>query len=855
MSGTAPTTWREQLVSFCGVELADRLCPPLRAGDEWKPVVQDATLAWAIYTELRTRIATQPLPLRDGVEAAALKSLVDLFGLARRALIERPLAQHAAALVTYCLNVHVRPFTARWHPKSESGALASLDQRFTFRSEMQRVQVMLRGLACALGLMCDDKDAPDFLKLLPLEGANPDTSRGQLPYGMRSVNQPAVVGEMNGAEGKLIQLRRGAKPANVADPVYDAVGLAMSGGGIRSATFCLGVVQVLARRGILKDVDVMSTVSGGGYLGAFITSALNSDDPAVGLGVGDQPFADASGTESACVRYLRNHSKYLSEGGLATLALMVFSAAYGIAMSLLLVAPFLAVVAMAAVYLFGAGPEGSVGLIYMDLPLVSKVVWLLLTAVVVTLSIMRNPSGTAHRNFQYAAILLLIGGLSIWFAQGINGIYGITDHPLIMLGTVLLLPVVLAVTGLWWGATIPGRIAWSLLAVVGPLFFLALWLLGVKLVVSLRAIHEHLPWFVLALVLVHAAVGVNINFASLHLYYRDRLARTYMRRVNSTEPVDPQPLSTINPQHKAPLHLINAAANLPASKNPDLRGRNTDFFVFAKHYCGGPTVGWWPTAEWEGKDGHLDLGTAMAISGAAAAPRMGTLTSAKYTTLMAMLNVRLGYWLRRPDSTGPFSGVPGASYFLRELTGLMDEGLPFVNLSDGGHIENIGLYELLRRRCRFIVAIDGEADPNQTFGGLLTAIQMAKIDLGVRIDPDLADLRDGIEHFKRAHFVMTRIDYGLSDDAGKPIIGLLLVIKLALTGNESELLMRYRRENPAFPHESTAGQLFSESQFEAYRCLGEHAAEAAFDPLLVQTATGHTSDWLRNLEQRLLPTP
>jgi predicted acylesterase/phospholipase RssA len=54
---------------------------------------------------------------------------------------------------------------------------------------------------------------------------------------------------------------------------YDAIGLALSGGGIRSATLCLGVVQVLVACGLMKDADYLSTISGGGYTGSFITSA------------------------------------------------------------------------------------------------------------------------------------------------------------------------------------------------------------------------------------------------------------------------------------------------------------------------------------------------------------------------------------------------------------------------------------------------------------------------------------------------------------------------------------------------------------------------------------------------------
>lgn len=854
-------TWRERLTQLCvDPGLAAELYPPERADDLWSPGEQDLELAWAIYTELRTRIATQGLPIRDGVESIALKSLVDLFALARGAMANRRQALHATSLLVHCLNHHIRPFTAAWHAKSEAGELSSLDQRFRFRAELTGVQRVLRALASVFGQIVGDKDAMELLAPLPTRQANEDTARGQLPYGICIPGQyPAQVAALNAAELRLINGRRGVPAGNLDEPVHDAVGLAISGGGIRSATFALGVVEVLARRGILRAVDVMSTVSGGGYLGSFITSVLSVDDDKVGLRPDQQPFAAKGHVESQSIRYLRNHSKYLSEGGVATLALMVFSSAYGIAMSLVLVAPALLLLAILAVYGFGLGlgiePDGWVNL---RIPpeasrLLSRAVWVVLALVVIVLSVLRNPSGRVRETVERTAIVLSFAGLAIWLTQWIPGLYGFAQgRTLELLVGALMLPLVLGALGLWYGVTtICGRVAWSLLVAFGPLFFLSMWLLSVELVVGMRGWSRLLPWGVTTVVLVHAWIGVNINFASLHLYYRSRLARTYLRRVGVAGAVDPQLLSGVNQWNKAPLHLINAAVNLPASRNPELRGRNTDFFTFAQHFCGGPSVGWWPTKEWEAKDRHLDLGTAMAISGAAAAPRMGTLTSAKYTALLAMLNVRLGYWLRKPGTSGLLNSVPGGLYFLRELTGQMHEGLSFLNVSDGGHIENLGLYELLRRRCRYIVAIDGEADPDHAFGGLLTAIQMAKIDLGVRIEPDLTDLRDGVEHFKRAHFVMTRIDYG-EVDGGEPVHGLLLVIKLALTGNESELLMRYRREYPSFPHQSTAQQLFSESQFEAYRALGEHAADAAFDPLLVGDAPSTAMDWLRELEQRLL---
>lgn len=852
------STWQEKLTELCAnAELAAQLYPNFRASDLWSPEEQDFQLAWVMYTQLRTRIATQPLPIRDGIESTALKSLVDLFTLSRDAMADRRLALHTTSLLVHCLNHHIRPFTARWHAKSEAGELSILDQRFGFRAELEKLQHVLRALASVFGQMAGDKDARLLLELPSVGRANEDTVRGQLCYGIRdSGPYSKQVASMNAAERQLINARRGNPPANLDAPVHDAVGLAISGGGIRAATFALGIVQVLARRGILQKVDVMSTVSGGGYLGSFITSVLSGDDGKVGLRPDQQPFAADNHIESPLIRHLRNHSKYLSEGGFRTLAMMIFSAAYGIAMSLLLVAPVLLVLADLTV--FGLGIEsGSCEGVKRPSAVpfsLSSVIWGVLGVAIFSLSVLRNPTKRRREALERLAALLLLLGILVTIAQWIPDLYCITrHHALELFGAAWTIPLAFGVVGMWFGAKSKlGRLAWSLIVAFGPLFFGGAWLLSVDLVVRMRDVNSLLPWGMTAVAFGYAWFGVNINFASLHLYYRNRLARTYLRRTDIADAVDPQLLSGVNGSNKAPLHLLNAAVNLPASRNPELRGRNTDFFTFAQHYCGGPSVGWWPTKEWEAKDSHLDLGTAMAISGAAAAPRMGTLTSAKYTALIAMLNVRLGYWLHKPNSTS-LTCVPGGGYFLRELTGKMHEDLPFLNVSDGGHIENLGFYELLRRRCRYIVAIDGEADPDHTFGGLLTAIQMAKIDLGVRIEPDLTDLRQGTEPFKRAHFAMTRIDYSVVDSEGLPIYGLLLVIKLALTGNESELLMRYRREYPSFPHQSTVQQLFSEAQFEAYRALGEHAADAAFDPLLTGDTYGSVPDWLRQLEQRLLP--
>ncbi|MGB8130422.1 MAG: hypothetical protein WCG81_11580, partial [Candidatus Angelobacter sp.] len=435
------------------------------------------------------------------------------------------------------------------------------------------------------------------------------------------------------------------------------------------------------------------------------------------------------------------------------------------------------------------------------------------------------------------------------------------DLPFLPLAFALIFSIFCGALGLWMGISkLLGRIVFGLFGVSGPLLALAgfLWLAYLFMI----RWTDSTSWLIgiTAGLFIYGGFILNINFASPHRFYRDRLARTYLIQHSANgEGValrDPRPLSTMNGAHKAPYHLINAALNIPTCTDPNLRGRNTDFFLFSKHFCGSPIVGFQPTSEWEKMDEHLDLGTAMAISGAAAAPHMGTLTAPQFTFFLAMLNIRLGYWARNPGKPplpilrnieGLLPPV-GWYYFLRELSGQMSEKTRYINLSDGGHIENLGIYELLRRRCKFIIAIDGEADPARSFGGLLTLTQLAKIDLGVRIEPDLADLRTDQEGCGRAHFGLSRLDY--SDGCH----GLLLYIKSSLTGNESEFLKKYRAEHPDFPHQSTANQLFGESQFEAYRSLGEHIAEDLFRQDLVDKWDNSlsTCEWFKRLAERLL---
>ena len=172
--------------------------------------------------------------------------------------------------------------------------------------------------------------------------------------------------------------------------------------------------------------------------------------------------------------------------------------------------------------------------------------------------------------------------------------------------------------------------------------------------------------------------------------------------------------------------------------------------------------------------------------------------------------------------------------FLLEMLGELDETHRWVNLSDGGHIENLATIELLRRRYKYIIVGDGEADPNLHFNGLATLMRCAKIDLGIKIDIDLDALRlrkleksDGEAAVSAEHWAIGKITYPEKSKDGNHEEGYLLYFKSSFTGSESETIREYRHRNPTFPHQTTADQFFDEDQFESYRALGQRIAEQA----------------------------
>ena len=347
---------------------------------------------------------------------------------------------------------------------------------------------------------------------------------------------------------------------------------------------------------------------------------------------------------------------------------------------------------------------------------------------------------------------------------------------------------------------------------------------------------EELDWNFLwiFLTLLMYRILVEVNATSVHSFYRDRLSRAFIFGLNESGHIkfnDTLKLHELNaPGTSAPYHLINVALNLHGSKDPNLRGRKADFFIFSKYFTGSVRTGFSDTTRMEDLDNHLNLATAMAISGAAAAPNMGTTTVKQLVFLLTMLNVRLGYWLPNPRVVNTQSSAKnlllrfgvGARYLLRESLSQLDDTGSFINVSDGGHLENLGMYELLRRRCKYIISVDGEADPSMSFHGLVKLILYARIDMGIVIDIDLNSIRKDEAGLSAQNWALGTIRYGDNE------FGHLLYIKSSRAGDENEYIREYHSRNPNFPHESTIDQFFDETQFEAYRALGFHIGDKLF---------------------------
>ena len=847
---------------------------------------------------------------------------------------------------------------------------------------------------------------------------------------------PAEIAAINKRRRQAEPPRPDIDTETARDGVIDAVGLALSGGGVRSAAFCLGVLQAMGQKDLFKRIDYLSTVSGGGYIGSSLSATLTragGDFVFTRQPESGQPTAsEIKDTDE--VEHIRNYSNYLIPGGLGDIITSVALVLRGLVANLGLVLPAILIGAAITILLNPTVqslsvpaakpwlvPDRNFGftlfLVLVALPaffgwalyrsfrkpsaLPEYRRWLpwigawivVLLAVVLFLEFQpfvidamfraaeENGSGTggsgglisdvvANWVQWLAALTAPVAAIVTFFATQLGdtisaGASGSKRSALIAAiaarGVVLVaaaaLPLVIWVGYLYlsyWGipneskapvevtSDEPDRYAHRPGWLSDAVGVVDAWVLGnepaepepntedesqeqqtaepssAEAQTSVSQPPETpRPWDV---ILLYAGSGALIlllalllkpNANSLHRLYRDRLSKAFLFNPKKPAESEEHELRDLKPPPPelepldikiselanvdTPYHLINAALNVQNSDFANRRGRNADFFMFSPHFIGSEATGYVQTKLYESDPPDLDLGTALAISGAAFSSNMGSKSIRVLAPTLALLNVRLGYWLKNPDfmrfvrnrrlrsaaeakvrsrpesqgkseaeleplieaeyqadkkdAGGRFSVKkrPGESrdprlapfYLWSEMTGWLDEDGQVIYVTDGGHIENLGVYELLRRRCKLIIAVDAEADPDLTFPSFVTLQRYARIDLGVRLSrmpwqeiQTTTKARMGAGAAAKAdteqpkpggpHIAVGEIDYGLGEDN----MGYIIYVKSSLTGDENDYIKDYARRHPKYPHETTGDQFFSEEQFEVYRALGFHAMHA-----------------------------
>ena len=686
-----------------------------------------------------------------------------------------------------------------------------------------------------------------------------------------------------------------AESALLGIPAEECNALAVSGGGIRSASFALGIMQALVNGKVMPHLHYLSTVSGGGYLGSSLTWFLHKglpDGSRAGTSEEDFPFGTRQssrvgpGTQrNQILDYIRQHANYLVPS--ASLGLGSFIAVVLRAMLLSLSVYFAVLTVLMTGVVLLSLDNNSVPRA-LGLPAVPNVSFLMALAF--------------GALFCVFSVIFSLG--TRFAAEGeyrlrttVQQLFGRTLQAVLtclVLGT---LPLVYVWLNHWRMAVMAGASSTAVGAVLGFLEYLqhqreqrpaqpgllttarplaaaslvlyGLGLAAYGLAVIVRngdtdadadALRVLVP---LALVL---GLCVDINYVGLHRMYRDRLMELFLpdraalrtgtwALASEADAAGIDRMCQRGGRAVLPYHLINTNVVLVDSKTASYRGRGGDNFILSPLYCGSTATGWRASSHYmksSSRNGHptgrgMTLPTAMAISGAAVNPNAGVggrgnTRTRMVSTLLALLNLRLGYWAPNPRRARPripglgvpnffFPGVRGGV-----LSGGLHEDAAMVELSDGGHFENLAVYELIRRRVRCIFVCDGGQDGEFTFEDLANLTERVRVDFGAKLSFDVEGF--GLDKLKPGSvdtqetaalpsaslaergFAVARIRY--AGESRTAPSGTLIYFKSTLTPKLSADVYGYKNANPEFPHQSTGDQFFDEAQFEAYRELGYH---------------------------------
>lgn len=356
-----------------------------------------------------------------------------------------------------------------------------------------------------------------------------------------------------------------------------------------------------------------------------------------------------------------------------------------------------------------------------------------------------------------------------------------------------------------------------------------------------------------------AGLFVDLNSTALHRFYRNRLAYAYLtpfrpasKKNTDKSAFDIELKELRNTKCGAPYHILNTTVNLRYKTNLEQANEGylgaegdqpmEQVFMYSKLYCGCQMTGWMKTGEYQLRSGQVvSLANAMALSGAAVSAQM--CKSAPERLLMIALNLNLGQWV--PNPKNPSKG--SRAWPLRlvfDWTRRPAENARFCFVSDGGFTDNLGIFTLLRRRCRLILAFDAGSDAKHQFEDLGRIVRAARVHLGIHIVArntrgEEVDIETILVHpdergMCKEHFIVAKVFYPANGDQPETS-GWLVYMKSSLTGDESVDILGYRSRIVNFPHETTADQFYDSARMETYRQLGLHIGRMTLNKLFPQT--------------------
>lgn len=678
------------------------------------------------------------------------------------------------------------------------------------------------------------------------------------------------------------------------------IGIALSGGGIRSAAFNLGAMQALQRQHVLERADYLTGVSGGNYVASALAITGAYSDPDTDNG---KPHWSNGSVEE---RYLRQHTNYLAPGRVGRLWLAL-SMVYGFILNYL---PFVLCAFIGgrltgwALHLLDL-PLDRLRLNGLDLPASPTLTVLLIAAAALLViavlfvayrrfnDIRRSPRnyGETRSEGMAANLVTLVGVILVllvlpplaslyrtvsttmisWLFRESPETFDLTQGRIAIGAVWLVLSLVLAVAALALSRRFRALRLMLVLSGLGSAGLLLVPLLSsleFAARVGIRGAGDLLGVLTAVAVVGLMSIKVHNRRYSMHLFYRERLNSVFAlrRKVDEDGNVVCEPIgyderlyfSKIGCKlgasgRKMPKLIVCCAVNLTSDEVPV--GRFAESFTFEHDQSGGGLFGRRGTDWYEEQTGlpgtQLTLPSIMAVSGAALSPLMGRFTYPPLRFLMALTNVRLGVWIKNPlhprwqhkpepprtwaarlrASVRDGWHEPGALYVLREALGATRSTHRFIYLTDGGHWENMGLVELLRRRCTHVLCFDASSDPTGAGLDIGRAIALARSELGADVELDPRSTMPGDDGMSEAMAVRGQVRYPDQDGEAK-----LIYAKAVLTRSASWDLHAFKAREGRFPNHSTSQQMFTDEQFEAYRRLGYEAGTEALGLLNIPEA-------------------